>query len=87
LIYRKKHDIIGKDERLKRISQMAAGTTFVIFVFGFLLVGLLNVFYPLENTISGHALASILSGIGLVMLFCNAVFYIYYKRKYYLLLF
>ncbi|MEL4304421.1 DUF2178 domain-containing protein [Methanococcoides cohabitans] len=80
--YRKKHDLVGKDERLKRISQMASSTTFAIFVFGFLFIGLLNVFYPLEKTITAHGLASILSGIGLAMLFCNAVFYMYYKRRY-----
>ena len=82
IMYRKKHSIIGKDERIKRISQMAGSNTFVIFLFGFLIVGLLNVFYPLEKTISAHTLASILGGIGLAMIFCNAMFYIYYKRKY-----
>ena len=82
IMYRKKHSIIGKDERIKKISQMAGSNTFVIFLFGFLIVGLMNVFYPLERTISAHTLASILGGIGLAMIFCNAVFYIYYKRKY-----
>ncbi len=82
IMYRKKHGIVGKDERLKRISQMAGSNTFVIFLFGFLIVGLINVFYPLEKTVSAHTLASILGGIGLAMIFCNAMFYIYYKRKY-----
>ena len=82
IMYRKKHGIVGKDERLKRISQMAGSNTFVIFLIGFLIIGLINVFYPLEKTISAHTLASILGGIGLAMIFCNAMFYIYYKRKY-----
>ena len=85
-IYRKKHDILGKDERQKRINQMAGNTTFLIFFLGLLLTGMIKVFYPLEKIISepisAQTLSLILSGIGLAMLFCFSVFYIYYKRKY-----
>ena len=82
LNYRKKHKIIEKDERAKRISQMAGNSTFVLFYFGFLLIGTINVFYPLEKTMSAHTLASIIGGIGLAMIFCFLIFYSYYKQKY-----
>lgn len=85
-IYRKKHDVMDKDERQERISQMAGHTTFVIFFFGLLLTGSTKIFYPLEKIISepisAQTLSLILLGIGLAMLFCYAVFYLYYKRKY-----
>ena len=86
LIYRKKHDVKGKDEREKKISQMAGNTTFVIFFFGLLLTGMIKLFYPVEKIISepisAHTLTLILSGIGMAMLYCFLIFYLYYKRKY-----
>ena len=89
LIYRKKHDvydIMDKDERQKNIRQMAGNSTFVIFFLGLLLTSTIKLFYPLEKIISepisAQTLSLILSGIGLAMLFCFAVFYIYYKNKY-----
>ncbi|MBA7660289.1 hypothetical protein ES703_68291 [subsurface metagenome] len=88
-IYRKKHDvcdIMNKDERQKNIRQMAGHTTFVIFFFGLLLIPAIKLFYPLEKIISepisAQTLSLILSGIGMAMLFCFAVVYIYYKSKY-----
>lgn len=82
LVYRKKHNLIGKDERLRRVSQMAGSSTFTIFFLGFLLIGTINIFYPLEKTLSAHALASIIGGIGMAMIFCFLLFYLYYKSKY-----
>ncbi|MBA7645884.1 hypothetical protein ES703_53643 [subsurface metagenome] len=85
-IYRKKHDITDKDERQERISQMAGHTTFTIFFLGLLLTSMIKVFYPIEKIISepisADTLILILSGIGMAMLFCFAVFYLYYKSKY-----
>ena len=85
-IYRKKYDVMDKDERQERISQMAGHTTFIIFFFGLLLTSMIKLFYPLEKIISepinAQTLSLILSGIGMAMLFCFAVVYLYYKSKY-----
>lgn len=78
----RRYKVISTDERIQHIKQKAGSATFGVFAIGFSLLFLINYYvYPFTNPLTSEDVGSMFGYISILMIYCNLVFYVYYKSK------